>query len=864
MRCLNTGLVATITLLLSPTPSQPADFQSAWPKTIERVWAGPEYWANPLQDWRIRNGRLECVVSGGNRNVHLLTHQLGPREGDFAMTVRLGRIDPDETKSDHGWAGFRVGIRGFLDDYRNAAIWGRGLNAGITTAGELFLIEPGDPRTQRDFANALPIDDIELHLTVRSAGARYTVSLSARDPKDGSILGRVTRDDIDAEDLVGSLALVNDRPSEGAVSPQDRSRGGDRGGRVRFWFADWRVSGSKVEAHTERAFGPILFAQHTLSRDVMKMTAQMPPVGPRDTPTVRLQTQAPQNQALGSSEWKTIAEEHIHSLARTATFRIPDWDSSRDVPYRLAYALTGPGGETTDHYWTGTVRREPVDKDTITVAAFTGNQDTGFPNTHTVRNVARHDPDVLFFSGDQIYESVAGYGIERAPVETATLDYLRKWYLLGWAFGDLMRDRVTVSMPDDHDVYQGNIWGGGGRKVTVATHATGGYAMPAEWVNMVQRTQTSHLPDPYDPLPIGQGIGVYFTELRYGRVSFGIIEDGKFKSGPEGLVPPSDGRPDHVTDPNFDPAVYDVPGATLLGERQLAFVRDWTSNWRGADMKVSLTQTIFANAATTHGANKMRLVADLDSNGWPQSARNRALRELRKGFTFMIGGDQHLPSIIHHGVDEFEDAGYSFCVPSIAAGYPRSWDPRRPGENRQPGSPDYIGRFFDGLRNRMTIRAVANPKEVLRAAPLEKLHDKASGYGLVRLNKKTGKITMECWPLLSDPLSDRSAQGERSGQFPGWPKTIDLQDNYGRQAAAYLPEIQVEGMTNPIVQVIEEATEEIVYTLRIRGRSFRPKVFATGTYTVRLGDLDAGKLRSFEGVRARPQGETASALRARF
>ena len=864
MRCLNTGLVATIALLLSPTPSQTADFQSAWPKTIERVWAGPEYWANPLQDWRIRNGRLECVVSGGNRNVHLLTHQLGQCEGDLMMTVRLGRVDPEETQSDHGWAGFRLGIRGFLDDYRNAAIWGRGLNAGITTAGELFLSEPGDPRTQRDFANALPIDNIELHLTVRSAGARYTVSLSARDPKDGSVLGRVTRDDIDAEDLVGSLALVNDRPSEGAVSPQDRSRGGDRGGRVRFWFADWRISGSKVEAHDDRPFGPILFAQYTLSRGVMKMTAQMPPLGPRDTPTVRLQTQAPQNQALGSSEWKTIGEEHIHSLARTVTFRIPEWDSSRDVPYRLAYALAGPGGETTDHYWTGTVRREPVDRDTITVAAFTGNQDTGFPNTHTVRNVARHDPDVLFFSGDQIYESVAGYGIERAPVETAALDYLRKWYLLGWAFGDLMRDRVTVSMPDDHDVYQGNIWGGGGRKVTIATHATGGYAMPAEWVDMVQRSQTSHLPDPYDPLPIRQGIGVYFTELRYGRVSFGIIEDRKFKSGPEGLVPPSGGRPDHVTDPNFDHAAYDVPGATLLGERQLAFVRDWTSNWRGVDMKVSLTQTIFANAATTHGANKMRLVADLDSNGWPRSARNRALRELRKGFTFMIGGDQHLPSIVHHGVDEFEDAGYSFCVPSIAAGYPRSWGPRRPGENREPGSPDYTGRFFDGLRNRLTIRAVANPKEVLRAAPLQKLHDKASSYGLVRLNKKTGEITMECWPLLSDPLSDRSAQEEPSGQFPGWPKTIDLQDNYGRKAAAYLPEIQVEGMTNPVVQVIEEATEEIVYTLRIRGRSFRPKVFTTGVYTVRVGDLDAGKLRSFEGVRALQSGESAPALVARF
>ena len=73
----------------------------------------------------------------------------------------------------------------------------------------------------------------------------------------------------------------------------------------------------------------------------------------------------------------------------------------------------------------GTVRREPVDRDTITVAAFTGDQDTGFPNSHTVRNVARHDSDMLFFSGNQIYESVAGCGIEREPVEISALDYLR-------------------------------------------------------------------------------------------------------------------------------------------------------------------------------------------------------------------------------------------------------------------------------------------------------------------------------------------------------------------------------------------------------------------------------------------------------
>jgi alkaline phosphatase D len=45
-------------------------------------------------------------------------------------------------------------------------------------------------------------------------------------------------------------------------------------GAARFWFADWRIGGTKVTEHADRAFGPILFSQYTLSGGVMKMTAQ--------------------------------------------------------------------------------------------------------------------------------------------------------------------------------------------------------------------------------------------------------------------------------------------------------------------------------------------------------------------------------------------------------------------------------------------------------------------------------------------------------------------------------------------------------------------------------------------------------------
>ena len=824
-----------------------AEFASAWPEQVERTWIGPEYWANPLQDWRIADGRLEALVPGGNRNVNLLTHELGAEPGGFAMSVRLGRIRPREGRLSPGWAGFRVGIRGAIDDYRYAVLRGRGLDAGVNTDGRLFI--------GRESADAPPavesFDDVELRLEARVEGAGCRLTLSARDAR-GRALGRVEAA-VEADRLIGNVALVVDSATSAERTQNAYSRQGvRRKGNLRFWFRDWKISGPKLRRRPERAFGPILWAQHTLSRGVLKMTAQMPPLGRGDEQAVELQIRE-------NGAWKSLGDTQIDTLARTASFRIADWPVQNDVLYRLVYRLLRPDGSREPRYWTGTVRREPTAKETLVVAAFTGNKDTGFPNSDIVRNVGFDDPDVLFFSGDQIYEDVAGYGIQRLPVETAALDYLRKWYLLGWAFGDLMRDRVTVHMPDDHDVYQGNIWGAGGRRRPLSEHERGGYAMPPEWVNAVQRTQTAHLPDPYDPRPIEQGIGVYFTELNYGRVSFAIVEDRKFKSGPKGLVPPTGGRPDHVTDPDFDPRAYDAPGAKLLGARQLAFLRDWAADWHSAVFKVSLTQSIFANAATTHGANKMRLVADLDSNGWPQSARNRALAELRKGFAFMIGGDQHLPSIIHHGIDEFGDAGYSFCVPSIAAGYPRAYEPDAPARNRPPGAPAYAGERFDGLGNRMTIYAVANPEKRQRKTPLELLHDKASGYGLVRFNKKTRRITIECRRLLVDP-----SQPPQETQFAGWPRTIAQTDNYGRKAAGYLPEIRVQGMRGPVVQVIDEANGEIVYTLRIAGDRFRPKIFRRrGAYTVRVGEPETGRFQQRSGLSADAAGKS-TALTIRF
>ena len=260
-------------------------------------------------------------------------------------------------------------------------------------------------------------------------------------------------------------------------------------------------------------------------------------------------------------------------------------------------------------------------------------------------------------------------------------------------------------------------------------------------------------------------------------------------------------------------------------------------------MKAVLSQTVFANATSLHGPEQTRLVADYDSNGWPQTGRNEAVRKLRKAFAVHISGDQHLASIIHYGVDQWSDASLSFCVPSIANFYPRSWKPLEPGRNREEASPEYTGEFLDGLGNRITVLAVANPGEPSGREPAA-LHDKMPGYGMVRFNKAERTVTFECWP--------RGAGADQDEQYPGWPRTFNIEDNDGREVTGYLSTLDIRGLTDPVLQVFRR--KELVYALRVRGSTIRPWVYEPGSYTVVVGEPGTEKMKTLQGLVPLPPG----------
>ncbi len=59
-------------------------------------------------------------------------------------------------------------------------------------------------------------------------------------------------------------------------------------------------------------------------------------------------------------------------------------------------------------------------------------------------------------------------------------------------------------------------------------------------------------------------------------------------------------------------------------------------------------------------------------------------------------------------------------------------------------------------------------------------------------------------------------------------------------------------MTDPLVQVIDEASGAIVYTLRMAATGFTPKVFRQGRYTVRVGELGGRRVRTVSGLQPAP------------
>jgi hypothetical protein len=139
----------------------------------------------------------------------------------------------------------------------------------------------------------------------------------------------------------------------------------------------------------------------------------------------------------------------------------------------------------------------------------------------------------------------------------------------------------------------------------------------------------------------------------------------------------------------------------------------------------------------------------------------------------------------------------------------------------------------------MTVWAVSNPgSDFARTyrepdgSQMDILQKRVAGYGIIAMDKKNLRYTFNCYPIygrLEDP--------DKAAQYPGWPKTVSMESNYGRKPAGHLPTLRFPAGTRPAIQVIHDETGEVIYSRRLTGTTYRPPVFAEGSYSIVVGEV---------------------------
>ena len=727
------------------------------------TWLGKSFWGNRLQDWRLHNGKIECLrheKSFEIRTFSLLTRSLTNQHAAGRLSVNISSLTPNKA----GFCGFLLGVGKGELDYRGAALSQRAAGVG---GGFMAVINQNGELSFRDFSNADKpmayevldrtgtasigkITDREITLDCHIDPVtehHFDIRLIATDTKTGEELGFAVRTQVPAEELTGSILLLS--------SPPTNKDG------ARFAFSNIQTGGEKIGVHPDRELGPVMGCLYSLNRNVLKLTAQFMPIALEQHKHARLEY-----KQTSESQWQHGPTSEIED-GFVALFRISNWQPSQSFDYRIVFPES-----PNETLFSGEIVKDHGNAKELKIALYSCIIPTSksldeahyqplipqerllgrytqdnilFPHNKLVNHCDAHAPDLYVFCGDQYYETYpTRYG---SHTPEAKLDTLYRWYLWYWAFRDSVKNRPTIILADDHDVLQGNLWGNSGKDSGTMKEADGGYKWDKDLVRMVYRIEHGHNPDAYDPTPIAHNIPVTYGSFVYGGVSFAIIEDRKFKSTPNYKISPKKAK------------------GELLGKRQEDFLAAWADMDKGLP-KICITASIWGSPQTKPDGKPL---IDHDSNGYPADGRTRAVQLVKNANALVLAGDQHLGMVAQQGIEQYDDGALFFAGPAAAAFWQRWFEGLGKLTNQLNNDPN-TGDFIDSFGNKMRVLAVANPK--LSHAEFQKSNTKwgkfiadpnlkSEGYGIVKVNHKKQQYVLECWPWQASPDTDK--------QFAGWP-----------------------------------------------------------------------------------------------
>jgi len=151
----------------------------------------------------------------------------------------------------------------------------------------------------------------------------------------------------------------------------------------------------------------ILWTQYTQHLNTMKLLVHLDtdPTGPAKAEPETVNLWLSENP---QADWNKVDSQPIDPLTATALFEIKEWQRHTSKPFIVTCGTSS---------WAGTFRAEPKPGSTLKLAGLSCHKDIGWPWKEAIAELIAHDPDLVFFSGDQIYEN--DYGSPKFIAKTA-------------------------------------------------------------------------------------------------------------------------------------------------------------------------------------------------------------------------------------------------------------------------------------------------------------------------------------------------------------------------------------------------------------------------------------------------------------
>ena len=725
-----------------------------WNNVAKRQWVGEDFWANRLQDWSVDEQRVNCLRPGVNSTLHVLSAEL---KGDFALS---GSITLGRNKVAKGDSGARSGLLLGLSDtalnylaratMQHFFLNENGVYLGIDEKHQLFIEELSSKTSVHSqglpsiYIQQMLTKGVALRFTIKSVGDSMLVSLCLKDREAESI------------ELLLPSGIIGGNIAFVASAQNYLSK---------YFFDDFNIGGAGLARRDDRKYGPVSTCLYSIDANVLNLSVQFLPIGIQygDSATIDI------NRAGQWQRFQTIAIDSIYGLALLRNFK---WTDAVARRYRVRLKR---GKIFEGDYYYGQISMPASTETKLKIAVLSCNgmpfiERSGMdywqiwkPYELTAKRCSIEKPELLVFLGDQMYES------RPVPMEwdrsLYSLDYQYRWLLWCMQFNPLTSSLPTLVMMDDHDYFQGNLWGIHGDTLSRAIAKdkpldyvgdasdwlmeNGGFFQEAAFLKYAVALQTAHLPASFSKQKTA--VPDYYTVLKFKGVGFAILEDRKYKSAPMKALPNVASFNGFPYSDSLSVDSLHNKDAQLLNEDQLQMLDKWSEDWNNESMKVVFTQSVYSCLSASRkgfqplsGKNisidekvdfPTRLAKDMDSNGWPKSGRDKALESIRKSGALLVGGDQHFPSVVQQGVAQWKDAVYSFTVPAVSSTYPRFW---------YPDSTDHHGdnNYVDGFGNKFSMLAYSNPVKN-DSFPLW-MHN-APGIAFVTCDKKQQSYTLDCW-----------------------------------------------------------------------------------------------------------------------